>query len=162
MESSHEEEEDNDKKSSSGVEEEDDEDDEDVDEERDDRRSTPKTEEQAAASSSEPTPVVVVMARSHAGEAATSFVTQGFVDFLLSKHEVAKELRQYVVFKVRASHMYVPTYTRRWVFGKFWKIHLLSKQPKIVPSWTKTVLIMHTELRLSPPPPLVTYRWCPC
>ncbi len=40
------------------------------------------------------------MARAHSGETPTSFVSQGFIDFLVSDHEIAKELRDYVVFKV--------------------------------------------------------------
>jgi hypothetical protein len=45
-------------------------------------------------------PVVFVLSRSHASETATSFVTQGLVDFLTSSHSVAKELRSSVVFKI--------------------------------------------------------------
>ncbi len=40
------------------------------------------------------------MSRAHAGETPTSFVVQGFIDFLVSNHEIARELRDYVVFKV--------------------------------------------------------------
>ncbi len=46
------------------------------------------------------TPVVVIMSRAHAGETPTSFVVQGLIDFLVSQHEIAKELREYVIFKV--------------------------------------------------------------
>jgi len=47
-----------------------------------------------------PTPVVVILARAHAGETPTSFVAQGLIDFLSSNHEVARELREFVLFKV--------------------------------------------------------------
>ncbi len=40
------------------------------------------------------------MSRAHAGETPTSFVVQGLIDFLVSQHEIAKELREYVIFKV--------------------------------------------------------------
>ena len=46
------------------------------------------------------TPVVVLLARAHSGEAPTSFVVQGFIDFLLSHHEIAEDLRKHVIFKV--------------------------------------------------------------
>ena len=46
------------------------------------------------------TPVVVLMSRAHAGESPTSFVIQGLIDFLVSQHDIARELRDYVVFKV--------------------------------------------------------------
>ena len=46
------------------------------------------------------TPVVVLVSRAHAGESPTSFVVQGFVDFLLSHHEIAEDLRKHVIFKV--------------------------------------------------------------
>ena len=46
-------------------------------------------------------PVVFLMARAHPSETASSFVTQGLIDFLVSEHEVARDLRDYVVFKVK-------------------------------------------------------------
>lgn len=45
-------------------------------------------------------PVVFLMARTHAGETPTSFVIQGFIDFMLSQHEIAQDLRSKVMFKV--------------------------------------------------------------
>ena len=43
---------------------------------------------------------VLVMARSHPGESPASFVVQGLMDFLVSKHKVAQELREKLIFKV--------------------------------------------------------------
>ena len=39
-------------------------------------------------------------ARSHASEAASSFIMQGLLDFLTSNYAVARELRRYLIFKV--------------------------------------------------------------
>lgn len=44
--------------------------------------------------------VIVVLARSHPGESVTSFVCQGFLEFLLSIHPIATVLRENFVFKV--------------------------------------------------------------
>ncbi len=44
--------------------------------------------------------MVVLLCRQHAGESPSSFVCQGLIDFLVSNHEVARELRERVVFKV--------------------------------------------------------------
>ena len=46
------------------------------------------------------TPVVFIMARAHSAETPSSFICQGFIDFLLSGHEIAKVLRSYIVFKI--------------------------------------------------------------
>ena len=43
---------------------------------------------------------IVIMARVHPGESPSSFVCQGFIDFLVSTHPIAKVLRDYLVFKV--------------------------------------------------------------
>lgn len=44
--------------------------------------------------------VIVVLARSHPGESVTSYVCQGFLEFLLSSHPIAVILRENFVFKV--------------------------------------------------------------
>lgn len=44
--------------------------------------------------------VIVVLARSHPGESVTSFVCQGFLEFLLSSHPIAVILRENFVFKI--------------------------------------------------------------
>ncbi|XP_065563760.1 cytosolic carboxypeptidase 6-like isoform X2 [Artemia franciscana] len=43
---------------------------------------------------------VFIIARLHPGESPTSFVAQGIIDFLLSENPIAKELREYIVFKI--------------------------------------------------------------
>ncbi len=45
-------------------------------------------------------PVVFLMSRNRSSDSPTSFVMQGFLDFILSGHEIAAELRDYVIFKV--------------------------------------------------------------
>lgn len=40
------------------------------------------------------------MGRVHASEAPSSFIMQGLIDFLTSGHEVAVELRQFLIFKL--------------------------------------------------------------
>ncbi len=40
------------------------------------------------------------MGRVHASEAPSSFIMQGLVDFLISSHSVAEELRKYLIFKL--------------------------------------------------------------
>lgn len=44
--------------------------------------------------------IVFVTSRVHPGETPSSFVCQGFIDFLISNHPVAKTLREHIVFKV--------------------------------------------------------------
>ena len=44
--------------------------------------------------------VVLVLARQHPGESPASYVVQGLMDFLVSKHKIAEELREKLVFKV--------------------------------------------------------------
>ena len=44
--------------------------------------------------------IVVIMGRTHASEAPSSFILQGLIDFLISSHEVAKDLRRYLIFKL--------------------------------------------------------------
>ena len=60
--------------------------------------------------------IVMVMARQHPGESPSSYVVQGesldkqiifitqifsgLIDFLVSKHKIAKQLRQKLIFKV--------------------------------------------------------------
>ena len=45
-------------------------------------------------------PTVCLMGRSSAGDSPTSYIIQGFVDFLISSHEVATELREHIKFVV--------------------------------------------------------------
>lgn len=44
--------------------------------------------------------VIVVLARSHPGESAASFVCQGLLDFLLGSHPIAMILRKNFIFKI--------------------------------------------------------------
>ncbi|XP_078574073.1 cytosolic carboxypeptidase 6-like isoform X2 [Branchiostoma floridae x Branchiostoma japonicum] len=44
--------------------------------------------------------VVFVTARVHPGETPASFVCQGWIDFLVSQHPIARVLRQHLVFKI--------------------------------------------------------------
>lgn len=44
--------------------------------------------------------VIVVLARAHPGESVTSFVCQGFLEFLLGSHPTAQILRENFVFKI--------------------------------------------------------------
>lgn len=43
---------------------------------------------------------VVVMARQQPGESPSSLIVQGLVDFLVSKHKVAVQLREKLIFKI--------------------------------------------------------------
>ena len=43
---------------------------------------------------------VVVMARQQPGESPSSLIVQGLVDFLVSKHRVAVQLREKLIFKI--------------------------------------------------------------
>lgn len=44
--------------------------------------------------------VVFIMGRIHASEAPSSFILQGLIDFLVSSHGVAQDLRRYLIFKL--------------------------------------------------------------
>lgn len=44
--------------------------------------------------------VIVVLTRSHPGESVTSFVCQGFLEFLLGSHPIANILRENFIFKI--------------------------------------------------------------
>lgn len=44
--------------------------------------------------------VIVILARSHPGEAAASFVCQGVLEFLLGSHPIAQILRKNFIFKI--------------------------------------------------------------
>lgn len=44
--------------------------------------------------------VIVLLARSHPGESVTSFVCQGFIEFLIGSHPIAAILRENFVFKI--------------------------------------------------------------
>ena len=44
--------------------------------------------------------VVVVMARQHPGESPSSLMVQGLIDFLVSKHRIAIQLREKLIFKI--------------------------------------------------------------
>ena len=43
---------------------------------------------------------VVVMARQQPGESPSSLIVQGLIDFLVSKHRVAVQLREKLIFKI--------------------------------------------------------------
>lgn len=44
--------------------------------------------------------VIVILCRSHANASPASFMCQGFLEFLLSSHNIAKVLRENFVFKI--------------------------------------------------------------
>nr|XP_022914708.1 cytosolic carboxypeptidase 6 [Onthophagus taurus] len=44
--------------------------------------------------------IVIIMARLHPGEAASSFVCQGLMEFLISSHPIPTLLREHVTFKI--------------------------------------------------------------
>ena len=44
--------------------------------------------------------VVFLTARIHPGETPASYVCHGLIDFLISDHQIAKLIRQYIVFMV--------------------------------------------------------------
>ena len=44
--------------------------------------------------------MVMMMSRSQPGESPASYVVQGLMDFLVSKHKIAQELREKLIFKV--------------------------------------------------------------
>lgn len=46
------------------------------------------------------TRVIVVLARAHPGESVTSFVCQGFLEFLFGSHPIATILRENFIFKI--------------------------------------------------------------
>ena len=60
--------------------------------------------------------LMMMMSRSQPGESPASYVVQGLMDFLVSKHKIAQELREKLIFKVwfivktirRAGKMYTP------------------------------------------------------
>ena len=43
---------------------------------------------------------IVILARSHPKDSPSSFAVQGFIEFLLSNHQIAKTLRENFVFKI--------------------------------------------------------------
>ena len=45
--------------------------------------------------------MIILMSRSQPGESPASYVVQGLMDFLVSKHKIAQELREKLIFKVR-------------------------------------------------------------
>ena len=47
-----------------------------------------------------PPKVVIILGRVRASEAPSSFIIQGFIDFLTSDHEIAHSLRRHLVFKI--------------------------------------------------------------
>ena len=49
---------------------------------------------------------MVMMSRSQPGESPASYVVQGLMDFLVSKHKIAQELREKLIFKVQCTHNY--------------------------------------------------------
>ncbi|KAK4475858.1 hypothetical protein MN116_001107, partial [Schistosoma mekongi] len=44
--------------------------------------------------------IVFITARVHPGETPSSYVCQGFIDFMVSDHSVAQELREHLIFKI--------------------------------------------------------------
>ncbi|KAH8863934.1 Cytosolic carboxypeptidase 6 [Schistosoma japonicum] len=44
--------------------------------------------------------IVFITARVHPGETPSSYVCQGFIDFMVSNHSVAQELREHLIFKI--------------------------------------------------------------
>ena len=44
--------------------------------------------------------IIFIMGRIHASEAPSSFILQGLIDFLISSHRVAQDLRRYLIFKL--------------------------------------------------------------
>ena len=128
----------------------------DDDEEEEEEKKKRKRKKTAAATSSSSSsgappriPAVVIMARAHAGESPTSFVVQGFVDFLLSSHEISRELRDHVVFKVRERER-----ERNW--GVPWQVEIgtagaWGKDNLEISAWTM-------EYGSGPPPPSRTFK----
>ena len=57
-------------------------------------------ERSSSGEESPPPKVVVILGRVRSSEAPSSFIIQGFIDFLASDHEVANSLRQHLVFKI--------------------------------------------------------------
>ena len=51
------------------------------------------------------TVILMMMTRSQPGESPASYVVQGLMDFLVSKHKIAQELREKLIFKVE-QHQY--------------------------------------------------------
>ena len=47
------------------------------------------------------TVIMMMMFRSQPGESPASYVVQGLMDFLVSKHKIAQELREKLIFKVQ-------------------------------------------------------------
>ena len=47
-----------------------------------------------------PPKVVLILGRVRASEAPSSFIIQGLIDFLTSDHEIARSLREHLVFKI--------------------------------------------------------------
>ena len=44
--------------------------------------------------------ILMMMIRSQPGESPASYVVQGLIDFLVSSHKIAQELRDKLIFKV--------------------------------------------------------------
>ncbi|XP_065166011.1 cytosolic carboxypeptidase 6 isoform X2 [Atheta coriaria] len=44
--------------------------------------------------------IVVIIARTHPGQAPTSFVCQGMIELLISAHSIATKLREHILFKI--------------------------------------------------------------
>ena len=49
---------------------------------------------------------MAIISRSQPGESPASYVVQGLMDFLVSKHKIAQELREKLIFKVQCTHNY--------------------------------------------------------
>ncbi|XP_023327691.1 cytosolic carboxypeptidase 6 [Eurytemora carolleeae] len=82
--------------------------------------------------------VVFILGRVHPGETPSSFVIQGFIDFLTSSHEVAICLREHIVFKI------VPMLNPVGVFLGNQRCNLLGQD--LNRAWADTQRLLHPEL----------------
>ncbi|XP_036361577.1 cytosolic carboxypeptidase 6-like [Octopus sinensis] len=90
--------------------------------------------------------MVFITARVHPGETPSSFVCQGLIDFLVSNHNIAKCLRQHIIFKIvpmlNPDGVYVGNY-RCSLMGYDLNRHWLEPNPWAHPTLyaTKNVLM---------------------
>ena len=62
--------------------------------------TNPRTLEREPYDDRPPPKTIVILGRVRASEAPSSFIIQGFIDFLTSDHEIANSLREHLVFKI--------------------------------------------------------------
>ena len=84
---------------------------------------------------------VLVMARSIPGESPASYVVQGLMDFLVSKHKIAQELRDKLIFKV------IPMMNPDGVYLGNYRGNLLGK---LFTTLSLTKIILHTVRAFKP------------